>query len=188
MKQFIIKAAVACGVCAWLMAGAVLADDKGQADLDKATELQLSAQSLGDLEKVADLCEQAIAKGLGEENKKFARELLVSTLLDHARRLSAAVLDQPPPARWQAIRNNAIRDLDRALKQEPHTAEAHLLRARLLLLPGGDRAEVRKALDFAIKDYEKLEDERENLAKSLLLRSELTEDKEARLALSLIHI
>jgi len=172
----------ACGLATWLfLAGTVSAQDKGQAELDKATELQLSAQSLGDLEKVADLCEQAIAKGLGEDNKKFATELLVSTLLDHARRLSTAVLDEPPPARWQAIRNNAVRDLDRVLKHEPHTAEAHFMRAKLLLLPGGDPAEVRKALDFAIKDYEKLEDERENLAKALLMRSELTEDKKARL-------
>lgn len=162
--------------------GIAWAEDKGQAELDKATELQLNATTLADLEKVSDLLEQAIAKGLGDDNKKFATELLVSTLLDHARRLSEAVLDQAPPARWQAIRNNALRDLDRALKAEPHTAEAHLMRARLLLLPGGDPQEARKAIDFAIKDYEKQEDEVENLAKSLLLRSQLQEDKAARLA------
>jgi len=181
MTRYITTFLVAVGLACCFHVGAVRADDKGQADLDKATELQLSAQSLADFEKVADLCEQALAKGLGEDNKKFARELLTSTLLEHARRLSAAILDQPPPARWQAIRNNAVRDLDRLLKQDPHTAEAHLLRARLLFLPGGDPVEARKALDFAIKDYQKQEDEAENLAKALLMRSQLTEDKAARL-------
>lgn len=166
-----------------VFAGAARGEDKGQADLDKATELQLSVNTLGDLEKVADLCEQAIAKGLGDDNKKFASELLVSTLLDHARRLSAAILEQQPqPARWQAIRNNAVRDLDRALKYAPQNAEAHYLRARLLVLPGGDPAEAKKAIDFAVKFYEKDAEEKENYVKALLMRAQMTQDKDARLA------
>ncbi|MCA9162723.1 MAG: hypothetical protein KDA62_07080, partial [Planctomycetales bacterium] len=50
-----------------MASGATFAAD-GQKDLDQATELQLSAESLGDLEKVADLCESAIKKGLSKDD------------------------------------------------------------------------------------------------------------------------
>lgn len=174
----------AAALAVWsVLATSGLADNKGQADLDKAIELQLRAQTLADFENVADLCEQALDKGLDDENKKFARELLASTLLEHARRLASTILEQQAPnPRWPAIRNNAVRDLDRLLRHQPNTAEAHYMRARLLLLPGGDPAEARKAADFAVKEFQKDEDAKESLAQALLLRAQLATDPAARLA------
>ena len=63
---------------------AAASETAGQADLDKATELKVTAESLGDLEKVAKLCESALQKGLDEGNQKFAKQLLTSTLYQHA--------------------------------------------------------------------------------------------------------
>ena len=67
-----------------------LADDKGQGDLDQAIELQLTARTPADLMRVVELCESALKKGLGEDNVGFAKQLISSTLLQHARRLSPA--------------------------------------------------------------------------------------------------
>lgn len=156
-----------------------VAQEKGLADLNKATELQLNAETLADLEKVAQLCEDALEKGLNAENQTFAKELLASTLMDHARKLSQAVLDQQPPnPRWPAIRGFAVRDLDKAIKHQPDLAEAHLLRARLLVLPGGDRKEAHKS---ASKAAELLKDEKPELAKALVIRGQCSEEKEQQL-------
>lgn len=153
--------------------------DKGQEDLDKATELQLNAETLGDLERVIDHCEKALAKGLGGENEKFAKLMLTSTLLDHADRLSSAIFErQPPDPRWQTIRSLALVDLDKALKHDPKMAEAHMLRARLHALPGGDRAKGLSSADEAIKLFA---EDKPELSKAYLLRGQFSDDAEQRL-------
>src|SRR5205814_9503360 len=45
------------------------ADQPGQADLDQAADLQVTAETLGDLEKVIKLGESALAKGLDKDQK-----------------------------------------------------------------------------------------------------------------------
>ena len=154
-------------------------EDKGQPELDKATEAQLNAETLSDLEKVVDLAEQALTKGLGEENQKFAKQLISSTLYDHARRLAEVVLEQKPPnPRWPVMRGFAVKDLDKALLHDPDNAEIHLLRAKLLVLPGGDRKEGLRSANAAVK---LLKDERAELSEALVVRSELTEDADQRM-------
>ena len=56
--------------------------DEGQADLDKATELQLQVKSLTDVEKVIELCESAIEKGLDEDNTRVITYKRPVSLLD----------------------------------------------------------------------------------------------------------
>lgn len=156
------------------------AANEGQADLDKATELQLAANSLTDLEKVADLCESALSKGLDEGNQAFAKQLLTSTLYQHAEKLSSAIFDQKPPhQQWPLIRNLAVKDLERALKQDEKLADSQLLLARLLALPGGDRE---KALAAAGKAAELFKDDPTAKSKSLALRGALQQDPELQLA------
>src|SRR5690349_15421037 len=89
----------------------VRAANEGQADLDKATELQLKVENLNDLERVADLCESALTKGLDDDNKQFANQLLTSTLYEHAARMSDSIFDvnkifvrKQPHQQWQLIR------------------------------------------------------------------------------------
>ena len=116
-----------------------LAANEGQADLDKATELQVTAQSLSDLEKVAKLCDSALKKGLDENNQAFAKQLLSSTLYQHAEQLCGPIFDQSPPdRRWPLLRQFALQDLERVVEVSPTLGDAHLLVARLHALPGGD--------------------------------------------------
>ena len=118
----------------------LLAANEGQADLDKATELQLQVQTLKDIEKVIELCESAIKKGLDAENKEFAEELIVSSLWQHASQLSAAIFDAPQPhPLWQQIRRVVRGDLEKLLKSDATFGDAYILRAKLELLPGGER-------------------------------------------------
>jgi tetratricopeptide (TPR) repeat protein len=156
------------------------AANEGQEDLDKATELQLNANSLTDLEKVADLCESALSKGLDDGNQAFAKQLLTSTLYQHAEKLSSAIFDQKPPhQQWPLIRNLAIKDLERALQQNEKLADAQFLLARLYALPGGDRA---KAKEAAAHAAELFKDDPPAKSKALALRGALQEDPEQQLA------
>ena len=143
------------GVCflalTMVLAPGALAANEGQADLDKATELQVTAQSLDDLEKVAKLCESAIKKGLDEANQAFAKQLLSSTLYQHAAQLCGPIFDQTPPdRRWPLLRQVALRDLQKVVEVNPGLADAHLLAARLHALPGGDAQRGAQAAGAAV--------------------------------------
>ena len=152
---------------------------EGQPLLDQATELKLNAKSFDDLEKVADLCEEAIKKGLDEENTAFARQLMSASLFERASRLSAPALTNPPDRRWPAMRDLAMADLDRLLKYNPRFGDALVLVARLQLLPGGDREKSVNSIKLALEVFA---DDKEKLASVYVLRSQLQGDPKARLA------
>ncbi len=57
------------------------AENEGQADLDKATQQKLGAQTSGDLADVIQLCESALKKGLDKGNTAFANDLMASALV-----------------------------------------------------------------------------------------------------------
>lgn len=167
-----------CGAVA-LFAMPVRAESEGQADLDQATELQVTAKSLADLEKVARLCESALQKGLDEANTEFANKLMTATLFQHASRLCGPILEQSPPdRRWPVLRQFAMRDLEKVVKLDPKFGEAHVLICRLSVLPGGDRARAVKAASAAIDAFE---EDATKKAAALVLRAQLREKTEARL-------
>ena len=182
MKRLRVGGQILCLCLLWicgLASNNVGAADKGQAELDKATELQLNAETLADLEKVVEHAERALDQGLDEENRKFAKQLISSTLFDHARRLSEAVFDtQHPNPRWPVLRGLAVRDLDKALLHDAENGEIHLLRAKLLALPGGDRKEGLKSADAAVRLFR---EEKAELAQALVARADLSEDDDQRL-------
>jgi len=157
----------------------VLAANEGQADLDKATELQVTARSIGDLEKVAALCESALKKGLDEANQAFAKQLLSSTLYQHAAQLCDPIFDQTPPnPRWPLLRQFALKDLGRAVEVNPTLGDAHLLIARLHVLPGGDAQRGSQAAGAAVNLFE---DNKKQKAKALVLRGSFREKAEDQL-------
>jgi len=177
----------ACRLWAWWWVGALLlwpglarAANEGQEDLDKATRQKLTAGTMKDLEEVIQLCESARKKGLDADNDAFARQILSATLMQRGMVVSRALLDSGavPPA-WRVLRDQALKDLRRAVELEPQQAEAFLAIARLQLLPDGDAQEVRQALDKAIAVPDAEPDVR---AKALVLRSELQTDLKARQA------
>ena len=155
---------------------------EGQADLDMATELQLAAETLSDLEKVISLAESALKKGLEKDEEAFAKQMLAATLFQHANRLSAAIFEQSPPSpRWPLVRQFALKDLEKAKQHDPELPDVHLLEAKLQALPGGDAKAAEKAIDEAVRVL-KAKDDVKELAKAYVLRAQISEDDDKKLA------
>ena len=133
-------------------ASLALAQNEGQAELDQATETKLAAQSLDDLNRVVDLIEKAVQKGLDGENTQFAQQLLGATLLQRGTLLGNVALQLGPGhARFAALREQALADIERGLKHAPEQPEILLLSARLNVLAGGDVEKAREAADKAME-------------------------------------
>ena len=155
------------------------ADNEGQADLDRATEIKLGAKSFDDLEAVIRHCRKAIDAGLDADNGKFATELLAGTLTQRAEIVCSDIFESPvPPARWPEFRQLAVGDLEESVKIDPEQLDAQYLIGRLHSLPGGDRARAVAALDEAVRLSA---DQPSRQAKVLLLRANLRIDPDARL-------
>lgn len=154
--------------------------NRGQADLDAATEAKLAATTLSDLGEVIRLCQGALDKGLTEENRRFAEQLLASTLFQRGTYVAKTIFeDDSPDPRWPQFRRLALEDLRRAVELDPNQPQAHYLIARLNLLPGGDMKEAEKALNLTIKQT----DEDKSLkAKALFMRAALQDDDQKQLA------
>lgn len=153
--------------------------DAGQADLDKAVDAQVEANSAEDLAEVIKLCESAIEKGLGEENKKFADQLLASTLTLRGELFANQIFNPAGDQRWQQLRKSAVADLDRAVALAPATAKTYLTLARLQALPEGDAGKALEALNKAI---EIKDDDPQLMIRAYIMRSEFTKDAAQRLA------
>ncbi|MCA9105655.1 MAG: tetratricopeptide repeat protein [Planctomycetales bacterium] len=156
-------------------------EEAGVEDLEKATELKLNAASARDLDQVIRLCESAKQKGLGEDSEKFCDQLLTGTLFEMAQQLSAPILQAGnPDPRWPFFRRQALLRLDRALEIDDQMSGVHLLRAQLLALPEGDKAESQKSLDAAM---ELLKDNPRELSRCYQIGSMLKETPEEQLEL-----
>jgi len=126
----------------------------GLADLDEAAQLKVTAEERSDLNDVIDKLESAIEKGLDKDNRAFAEELLISTLLQRAQLLGGAILNRPlqlarNDPRWiqvMQVRQFALSDLQRVLALDDKLWEAHLLIGRLQVLPNGDLNAARRSL------------------------------------------
>jgi tetratricopeptide (TPR) repeat protein len=156
-------------------AGSLWAADKGQKDLDKATEAKLTAETVGDLSDVIRLTESALEKGLDEANTGFAKKLLYSTLIQRASEMMHRALPSAISAdAFQQARNSVLADLEKAAKLDPKQVQVYLLVAQV-----GDAKQAKEALDKAL---ELGFDEAPARAKALLLRAGLQEQPEKKLA------
>ncbi len=159
------------------------ADHPGQADLDQAADLQVTAETLGDLEKVIKLAESALAKGLDKDQKEFANKMLAATLYQHANRSVEALLERRRRRdSVDTIRKQALKDLDKAKKYDATLPDIWLLEAKLhALQPDGDSKAASAAASEAIKLLAAKGDP-EQLSKAYILRAQLTDDKDRKLA------
>ncbi len=158
------------------------AAEEGQKDLDEATDLQLTAETLGDLEKVAELCESAIKKGLDKGQEEFAKQLLSSTLFQHAEKSSESIFAQRPPnPRWPLVRERALKNLDRAIEVDPTLPDAHLLVAKLQALPNGNKDKAFAAVGKAVELLKK-KDEPKQLSNAYLLRAVMQDNPAQQIA------
>ncbi len=131
--------------------GLALAQDEGLDKLDEATSLKSSADNPAKLAKVIELCEAAIKAGLDDDNLQLAKEILADAALQRAKIL----LQGMPriannPQRLQQLRTQIVNDVEKAIKHNPKSAEAHLLLARLQTLPGGDADKAIASIEAAI--------------------------------------
>src|SRR3982751_2967921 len=128
------------------------ADHPGQADLDQAADLQVTAETLGDLEKVIKLAESALAKGLDKDQKEFANKMLAATLYQHANRSVESLLERRRRRdSIDTIRKQALKDLDKAKKYDATLPDIFILEAKLQALPDGDSRAASAAASEAIK-------------------------------------
>lgn len=176
------------------------ADNDGQADLDAAIETDFGGVK-ANCDKIIDLCQSALTKGLDQERADYCRRLLVDTLLRRAKSVAGfsewryMKPKEPAVDDWRA----AVADVERALQIAPQQPASRLVMAKLQLLHHGDRQKAREALDEAIRlanatrlslveSFESMEllglamrlDERDTKIKveALILRSDLYDDLE----------
>lgn len=155
----------------------------GQADLDMATDLQITAETLGDLEKVIKLAESALTKGLDKSQQEFANKLLASTYYQHANRTADALFERRRrDSRTGTIRDQALKDLGKAKKYDPTLTDIYLLEAKLhAVQPGQDLKAAAAAASEAITLLT-ARDEPKQLSNAYVLRAQLTEDRDRKLA------
>ena len=130
------------------------ADEKeGQADLDKAIETKVSAETMAELGTVIDLCQSALDKGLDKANEEFCKQLLLSTLLQRGETISTKLLERPNELgpQWPNYWKAALKDAERAIEVDPKSAAAQVLYGKLQGMPPGDRKKSRQALDEAMR-------------------------------------
>src|SRR5687768_1817432 len=89
------SARVLCLLAVFVLAAPVRADDEGQDDLDKATQLKVAAESPDDLAEVIDRLDNALEKGLDDDNQEFAEQMLISTLMQRGTMYATAVFNLP---------------------------------------------------------------------------------------------
>ncbi len=156
----------------------VWAEKDGLGDLDRATEAKLTARSLEDLDRVIDLLDRALEKGLDEGNTEFARQLLAATLIQRGSvRAQVALRLGTESRQFDELRRLAVPDLERGTDLDPEQPDALHHLARLHLLPGGDPERAAAALEKALAfDF----DDPTLRANLLTLQAALEEDPELK--------
>ena len=162
-----------------MLSSPALADGEGQADYDKAVAARLKAKSAKDYDGVIDLCESAIKKGLDDETKKLAEEMIKSTLNQICVKLSDEVfqLARSGQQTWRFKRRQALIRFEKLIGLDEKNGDAHFRIAQLELLPGGDRDKAKKAIEQAVAAGSL---EKENATKALILKGMLADNEEER--------
>ena len=163
----------------WMIpVAAARADDPGRQALDRATELKLQAKTLGDLDQVIKKAEEALARGLSEDDQDFARELIAASHFEKAQRLAASLRTSRASRRWRSVRRLALQELDEVLKNRKDFVDAKLLKAEILAMDPNDAAEARKLIDGALPHI----DDPTTRAAALLIRARTHQKREDALA------
>ncbi|TWT46915.1 tetratricopeptide repeat protein [Botrimarina hoheduenensis] len=170
------------------------AEDAGQAMLDQALEIKLTADSLEDLNEVVDLLDEALEAGLDDDNVDFAEQVLVATLVQRANLYARLVLQQQVAdprrdPRWLKVRQDALTDLMRAVSLDEDQVEAWMLIGRLQSVKPGNASEARRALGKVIRYAEAAADDptvesvsEDRLAQAYALRGESQKNAADQLA------
>ena len=180
MSRIVRSSVVAVLLILVVAGGRARAQNEGQEDLDRATEVKLSAKSVNDLGEVVRLLESALKKGLDQGNTKFANSLLASTLIQRGSAVTRMLLlTSPDSAKFAEYRKTALADLEKGVQLNPEQPQALYFIARLNLIAGGDAKRAGEALRQAID----LSTEQPPLrAKALMLRASVEKDPQKKMA------
>lgn len=154
-------------------------ENEGMEDLDRAFDRKMNVQRGRDLERVVQLCESALDKGLDEGNAALARSILSGTLYERANGFVADILEGEFDRNWVRRRQLALIDLNRAAAGNPDDGEVQLLVARLEGLPGGDPDEGKAA---AKRATELLKDSPPRQSIAFVARAAFQKDPAARMS------
>src|SRR3954464_7600131 len=173
-----------CSILLAALAATAVAENEGQDDLDKATQLKVAAENLEDLGNVIDHVDTAIEKGLDKENTKFAQQLLMGSLLQRGQLFASAVFNMSPQdpqrgVRVMQFRQFALSDLQRVVSMDEKDLDAQLLIGKLQSLPLGDATAARRALSKVVGAQDATPDQK---AEAYGLRGAQQKDDERKLA------
>ncbi len=159
---------------------APIEQSEGMADLDEALRLKVTSNGLRDLNKVIELVETAIDKGLEVEDNDFAEGLLADALMERATALmqvinTRSIMDE----RVRKIRLLVTSDLRDVIAYDDPPSSAYLMLGKLQALPGGDPREARRAISKFLK-FEDLP--KQQRAEALVLRARMMKDEGKALA------
>ncbi len=161
-------------------AGYVYGQGAGLADLDAAVETKLFARSQADMERVVTHCENAIRMGLDQDQERFAKLLLTSTLYEHADVLTQGVFTgRPAGPFFDERRKKSLELLEKAVAVDDQLSFIHYRIAQLHALPDGDRGKALEAVRAAVRTAK---DDKKQLSDALLLRGNLSDDEQQKLA------
>jgi len=150
-------------------------DAAGQADLDAATSLKLSASSMADLERVIELTESALEKGLPEDSESLAKSLITATLFQHGSRFAQALFDpRERTERPAMLKQFALKDLYSILEYDDSLPQVHMMIARLEGVNVGANItpeNFTKGRDAADKAIKLLEEDKPMQSKAIVLRA-----------------
>ena len=149
----------------------------GEPLLDQAIEKKLEAKTPRDFDKVADLCEEAIEKGLSDDSLKTAEGLWASANYKHAQLLAERIFRSPPDPRWKFLRQQALERLEKNTELQADDSKAWLMIAKMQLLDGGDKEAASEAVT---KAFENSGDDLGQKAETLILRSQTGKDKDQK--------
>ena len=162
-----------------LMTSAAQADGEGQEDYNQAVRAKLKAKTTKDYDGVIDLCEQAIKKGLDDETKKLAQDMIRNTLNVICVKLSDEVFELARSGQqtWRFKRRQALVRFEKLIELDPKNGDAYYRMAQLQLMAGGDREKAKAAIDKAVGIGTLA---KQDATKALILKGMLSENEKDR--------
>ena len=153
----------------------------GQADLDRATDLQITAETLGDLEKVIKLAEGALDKGPRQGAAGVCEEAAGRDPLSARQSLGRIALERGRrDPRLATIRQQSLKDLEKAKSMIPTLPDIYSAGSEAASIPGGDLRRQRRP---ERGDQDTVRRKTIQAAqKAYILRAQVTEDKDRKLA------
>ncbi len=150
----------------------------GQADLDAAIDAKFEAEDLESLQKVIDLAQKAVRKGLDDGNLAFAKQLIAASAFARAQSLAAQMSQTRVGARGLSrLQSEIMESLQLTIENDPKLAEAYVMMAKLFAI-NKNRDEAEKALNSAI---ELLADEPVQQAEVYVMRALLQQDEQKQI-------